>query len=53
MLEQSPVKTDALALQILQLREEIRGEFSALRTEIRTGDEEILTLVRIDDDAML
>ena len=40
VLEQLPVKFDALALQISQMRQEMRGEFSALRTEIRAGDEE-------------
>lgn len=40
VLEQLPEKFDALASQISQMREEIRGEFSALRSEIQAGDEE-------------
>jgi thiamine kinase-like enzyme len=35
LLEQLPQRMDALALQIVQLREEMRSEFSAIRTEIR------------------
>ena len=46
VLEQLPAKFDALALQISQMREEIRGEFSALRTEIRAGDEETRRVLR-------
>ena len=40
VLEQLPGKLDALALQISQMREEIRAEFSAVHTEIRAGEEE-------------
>ena len=34
-LEQLPARVDELAGQILQLRTEMRGEFSAVREEIR------------------
>ena len=46
VLEQLPEKLDALALQISQMRDEMRGEFSALRTESRAGDEETRRLLR-------
>ncbi len=46
VLEQLPEKLDALALQISQMRDEMRGEFSALRSEIRTGDEETRHVLR-------
>ena len=46
VLEQLPEKLDALALQISQMRNEMRGEFSALRSEIRTGDEETRRVLR-------
>src|SRR5713101_4874042 len=46
VLEQLPARFDALALQISQMREEIRGEFSALRSEIRAGDEETRRVLR-------
>ncbi len=46
VLEQLPEKLDALALQISQMRDEMRGEFSALRSEIRTGDEETRRVLR-------
>ena len=34
-LEELPARMDALTLQVLQLREEMRGEFSAVREETR------------------
>ena len=34
-LEQLPQRMDALATQIVQLREEMRSEFSAIRVEMR------------------
>lgn len=40
LLEQLPARVDALTLEISQLREEMRAEFSAVRIEIRAGDEE-------------
>ena len=39
ILEQLPARVEELAGQILQLRKEMRMEFSAVRTEIRDGDE--------------
>ena len=39
-LEKLPARMDALELQILQFREEVRVEFSAVRTEMKAGDEE-------------
>ena len=38
VLEWLPAKVDALAAQIVQLRDEMRAEFSAIRVEMRTGD---------------
>lgn len=40
ILEQLPARVDALTSQISQLREEMRAEFSAVRTENQAGDEE-------------
>ena len=38
-LEALPARVDALTLGISQLRDEMRVEFSAVRDEIRAGDE--------------
>jgi len=46
ILEQLPERVRAVELQIVQLREEFRGEFSVLRTEIRAGDEETRRVLR-------
>ena len=50
-LEELPAKVDALGSQIAQLRAEIYAEFSAtregLRSEIRAGDEETRTFMRM------
>ena len=40
VLETLPARVDALAEQIVQLRDDMLGAFSALRTETRAGDEE-------------
>jgi hypothetical protein len=40
LLEQVPRRMDALEAQIVQLREEMRSEFSAIRGEMRAGDEQ-------------
>jgi hypothetical protein len=40
ILEQLPERITALEAQIVQLRKEMRSEFSAIRGEIREGDEE-------------
>jgi len=49
-LEQLPARMDALESQILQMREEIRGEFSAVRSEfreeIRAGDAAVVQQLR-------
>jgi len=46
ILEQLPARVDALALQISQLRNEIRAEFSATRQEALERDEETRRLFR-------
>lgn len=46
LLEQLPARVDALALQVSQLRDEMRSEFSAVRGEIRAGDEETRRTLR-------
>jgi len=46
ILEELPARIDALTLQVSQLREEVRAEFSATRTEIRAGDEETRRVLR-------
>jgi len=45
-LESLPGRMTALESQFLQLREEIGVEFSAIRNEIRTGDEETWRVLR-------
>jgi galactokinase len=46
ILEELPARIDDLTLQISQLREEMRGEFAAVRAEIRAGDEETRRVLR-------
>ena len=46
ILEQLPARVDALTLQVSQLREEMHAEFSAVRTEIREGDEAVIRTLR-------
>jgi hypothetical protein len=46
VLETLPAKIDALADQIVQLRGEMRSEFSALRAEMRGGDDVVREGVR-------
>ena len=46
-LEQLPKRMDALEVQIVQLRTEMRDEFSAIRQEMRAGDQETRTLMRV------
>lgn len=50
-LEELPGRMDRLELQIVQLRVEMRDEFSAIREEIRAGDETVVSTlsVRIED----
>ena len=45
-IEQLPARMDRLELQIVQLRAEMRDEFSAIRREIRAGDEGSLRNLR-------
>ena len=45
-LERLPARVDALSLQVVQLRDEMRDGFSALREEMHAGDEETRALVR-------
>ena len=45
-LEELPARVDALTLQVSQLRDEMRVEFSAVRDEIRAGDEETRRTLR-------
>jgi hypothetical protein len=47
ILEQLPARVDALGAQISQLREAMHAEFSAVRTEMRAGDHEIMTHARV------
>jgi hypothetical protein len=42
-IEQLPARMDRLESQMVQLRTEMRDEFSAVRGEIRTGDVMIVT----------
>jgi len=46
--EELPAHVEALALQVLQLRDEMRSEFSTVRDEIRAGDEETRRTLRDD-----
>jgi predicted phage gp36 major capsid-like protein len=39
LLETLPERVAAVELQLVQLRDEMRGEFSATRAEMRAGDE--------------
>jgi uncharacterized coiled-coil protein SlyX len=46
-LEQLPERIDGLASQIVQLRTGMHDEFSAVREEIRLGDEETRRYMRV------
>ena len=46
ILEQLPAHVEALAVQISQLRDEIRVEFSAARNEIGVGNERVIATLR-------
>lgn len=52
-LERLPEQMHALELQILQFREEVRVEFSTIRAEIRAGDEETRTYMRVLHEEVL
>jgi hypothetical protein len=47
ILEQLPERVTALELQIVQLRDEMRAEFTATRAEARAGDEETRRFMRV------
>jgi hypothetical protein len=46
ILEQLPERVTALETQIVQLRDEMRVEFSATRAETRAGDERMIQTLR-------
>src|SRR5262245_27778951 len=46
VLEQLPARVDHLGVQISQLRDEMRVEFSAVRSDIVAGDERVVTSLR-------
>jgi F0F1-type ATP synthase membrane subunit b/b' len=46
ILEQLPDRVTALEVQIVELRGEMRAEFSATRAEAREGDERVLQTLR-------
>jgi predicted phage gp36 major capsid-like protein len=46
LLEQLPERVTALESQIVQLRNEMRAEFSATRAEARLGDERVMQTLR-------
>jgi len=46
ILEQLPERVTALEAQIVQLRDEMRAEFSATRAEARAGDEHVVRSLR-------
>ena len=52
-LDVAPEPAAALELQLLQLREEIRTEFSAVRDEVRSGDEETRRHLRLLHDTLI
>jgi hypothetical protein len=45
-LSELPERVASLETQFLQFRTEVREEFSALRSEMRAGDEELLGEIR-------
>ena len=47
ILEQLPERVTALEAQIVQLRNEMRAEFSATRADARAGDEETRRYMRV------
>lgn len=46
ILERLPEQVAALASQIVQLREEMRSEFSAVRGDVRARDEQVIATLR-------
>ncbi len=49
-LEELPVRMDRLESQIVRLRTEMHDEFSAVRQEIRAGDQETRQEIRSGDE---
>jgi hypothetical protein len=49
-LERLPERVTAVELQLVQLRDEMRAEFSATRAEMRAGDEETRHLLRESEE---
>jgi predicted phage gp36 major capsid-like protein len=47
-LDELPAHVDALTMQVSQLRDEMRAEFSAVRSEIKAGDEYTSRMLRDD-----
>jgi hypothetical protein len=50
ILERLPERVTAVELQLVQLRDEMRAEFSATRAEMLAGDEETRRLLREGDE---
>ena len=46
VLERLPERVTAVELQLMQLRDDMRAEFSATRAELRAGDEETRRTLR-------
>jgi hypothetical protein len=46
VLEQLPARVDHLAVQLSQLRDEMRAEFSAVRSGITAGDDRVVRSLR-------
>jgi hypothetical protein len=46
ILEQLPDRVTAIEQQIVQLRDEMRAEFSATRVDARAGDEDVVRTLR-------
>lgn len=53
MLAIPPDRMAAVELQLMQLREEMRGEFSAMRGDIRRSDDEVRRSVRVLHDNLI
>ena len=52
-LEELPARVAAIESQILQFREEVRKEFSAVRTEMHEMGGQILTQMRVLHDDVI
>ena len=46
-LDELPAHVDALTMQVSQLRDEMRAEFSAVRLKIKAGDSRVMEQVRV------